>query len=411
MRFMSALFAALILPVSSLMATVTVNVRETGSGNQTVNVTPGGTLNVDVLVAESGEGTGISGVQLSLNATGPASGKIAVAGPADGGGTSAAINSAEWDANLSASATGLPLVTGALPQASYGTGYIANGGKLSGAVTPSSRLATYQVSVAADAVPGDYLVTATGLAFPDFVASTADINVASGSALTIHVGSTCTASFVTGLFFYNNSSFGGTPAPDKVGLVSGPATFTNISSYSRGLNGIYLDVSGLCGTPTAADFEFRTGNTTTPAAWGAAPPPSSITVLPGAGTGGSDRIKLVWPDYVAGSSNMVQTRNWLQIRLKATSNTGLAADQVVYFGLLMGSTGIAAGHNASAYAVVSGDYNGCYNGRVNTFPGTQPMTNVNDFTRDKNVTSADYNLAYNERGSLFTAAKLVIISP
>ena len=51
-------------------------------------------------------------------------------------------------------------------------------------------------------------------------------------------------------------------ALDKVALLPGrSATFSNYSSYSRGLNGIMIDVKGLPGASlTTADFTFRYGN-------------------------------------------------------------------------------------------------------------------------------------------------------
>ena len=42
------------------------------------------------------------------------------------------------------------------------------------------------------------------------------------------------------------------------------ASFVNYTSYSRGLNGLMIDVYNLPGTPTVNDFLFRMGNTLTP---------------------------------------------------------------------------------------------------------------------------------------------------
>ena len=138
-------------------------------------------------------------------------------------------------------------------------------------------------------------------------------------------------------------------APDKVALLPGQtATFSNYSSYNRGLNGIMIDVEGLpAASLTAADFAFRYGNNNTPENWATAPDPTSITVRPGAGADGSDRITLIWPD------NAIPDRNWLQVTLKADAQTGLAQDDVFYLGLAIGETGDSTAHAmVSSYDVI-----------------------------------------------------------
>ena len=76
--------------------------------------------------------------------------------------------------------------------------------------------------------------------------------------------------------FYNRSAWDGNNATanayddaaiatDKQALRAGQkATFANYTSYSHGINGLMIDVQNLGGTPTASDFVFRMGNTTTP---------------------------------------------------------------------------------------------------------------------------------------------------
>jgi hypothetical protein len=149
--------------------------------------------------------------------------------------------------------------------------------------------------------------------------------------------------------FYNESFFDGgnagagagpaddaAIASDKTALLPGAkATFAQYTSYLRGLNGIMVDLEGLPGDPTAADFEFRAGNTATPAEWPAAAAPASVTVRRGAGLGGSDRVTLIWgADAVKGS--------WLQITVLPTLATGLAQPDVFYFGNAVGETGNSA---------------------------------------------------------------------
>jgi hypothetical protein len=74
--------------------------------------------------------------------------------------------------------------------------------------------------------------------------------------------------------FYNHSRYDdndpaangkddGAIAPDKTPLRPGQsAGFVNYTSYSRGINGIMVDIEDLPGVPGAADFRFRVGNRT-----------------------------------------------------------------------------------------------------------------------------------------------------
>src|SRR5262249_11383449 len=83
-------------------------------------------------------------------------------------------------------------------------------------------------------------------------------------------------------------------APDKSALHrGGVATFANYTSYSRGINGIMVDIAGLPGNPATGDFTFKVGNDNNPAAWAVAPAPTSVTVRRGAGDNGSDRVTLI----------------------------------------------------------------------------------------------------------------------
>ena len=93
--------------------------------------------------------------------------------------------------------------------------------------------------------------------------------------------------------FYNNSAFderdaaaneGDDAAIDraKQALMPGAkASFANYTSYSRGINGIMIDIWNLAADPTVEDFAFRVGNSNDPSQWHRAPAPASITVRPG----------------------------------------------------------------------------------------------------------------------------------
>ncbi|HZN69102.1 MAG TPA: ELWxxDGT repeat protein, partial [Tepidisphaeraceae bacterium] len=168
-------------------------------------------------------------------------------------------------------------------------------------------------------------------------------------------------------------------APDKLPLLPGQlSSFANYTSYDRGLNGVMIDMTGLPSGLTAADFEFRAGNLGSPAGWGAAPPPASISVRPGAGVDGADRVTLTWPD------NAIRNR-WLQVRLLPTTATGLPSPgDVFYFGNLGGETGNfprGVGHK-----VDPGDLNAT---RAHVAMRDLPLTYRWDHNRDGWVSPAD----------------------
>jgi RHS repeat-associated protein len=147
---------------------------------------------------------------------------------------------------------------------------------------------------------------------------------------------------VAGRFvFYNNSGLDGNDAAantadaaaiaGKHPLLPGQtATFANVSSYDRGINGVMVDVTGAAGL-TLNDFVFRIGSGPMPSAWASAPTPT-LSVTPGTGVGGSDRVTLIWPDGAVRNT-------WLQVTLLSNLRTGLAAPDVFYFGTLIGETG------------------------------------------------------------------------
>jgi hypothetical protein len=129
-------------------------------------------------------------------------------------------------------------------------------------------------------------------------------------------------------------------ATNKSALLPGEkANFANYSSYSRGINGIMIDVDGLkdADALSASDFVFRMGNTASdPADWPLLTVAPEITVRSTDGVDSSDRITLIWPD------NTIQQR-WLRVEVLATENTGLATADVHYWGNQIGETGNAPG--------------------------------------------------------------------
>jgi hypothetical protein len=248
------------------------------------------------------------------------------------------------------------------------------------------------------ATAGTYTLTlnASGTGITD----TSGNAIAGGASGSFTVNATVAGRFV----FYNGSAYDGNDetanaaddgaiAPDKNALLPGQtATFANYTSFFHGINGIMIDVQGLAsgGTLGPSDFSFKVGASTDPSTWATAPAPTSITVRSGAGTGGSDRITLLWGD------NAIQN-TWLQITVNATANTGLASADVFYFGNVIGESG-----NSSSTALVTiADVN-----MAKALQGSATITSPVDFNRNGIVTIADVNIAkayQNASIPLFTA--------
>ncbi len=186
--------------------------------------------------------------------------------------------------------------------------------------------------------------------------------------------------------FYNNSFFDGTNvaanaaddgaiAPDKSALLPGQsATFSNYTSYDKGINGLMADVNSLGNGAalTATDFNFDVS--TDAATWTAAPAPNSVTLRPTMGAGGSDRIEILFPD--------LSIRNkWLRITMLADANTGLASPDVFYFGNLVGCSGMHANS-----AVVNNTDAIAARIKINT---AATITSVVDYNRSGQVTNTD----------------------
>jgi hypothetical protein len=204
-----------------------------------------------------------------------------------------------------------------------------------------------------------------------------------------------------GLFYEGSSRFDATGTPvaplpyandnaiatDKTAYLpgTGAATFANVSSYSRGINGLYVDVAGLRPNITAADFVFKVGNNNTPSSWAVAPDPLSVVVRPGAGLSGSDRVEIIWADGAIRNT-------WLQVTLEANANTGLAKPDVFFFGNAVGDTGL--GNSATQATVNATDELAVRNNSESLFANI-PITNIYDFNRDGVVNTTDALLSRN----------------
>lgn len=223
------------------------------------------------------------------------------------------------------------------------------------------------------------------------------------------------ASIVQRAAFYNNSKFdsyqprpgghadSGAIAIDKSPLLvdAGQATFNNITSYDKGINGIGVDLQGYHGSITADDFTLRVGNNNSPADWDAAPAPLSVTVYGKSGLSASDRIELLWADGAI-------RNEWLEVTIAANANTRLASPETFYFGNAVGNTG--AGDTTNNALVTAMDEAGV---RANpNLLSNAPRTNIYDFNRDRIVSAIDESIARLATTNLITTVKyLNLVSP
>ncbi|NQU21065.1 MAG: hypothetical protein HQ567_07255 [Candidatus Nealsonbacteria bacterium] len=185
----------------------------------------------------------------------------------------------------------------------------------------------------------------------------------------------------------------------KVALLPGQtAAFNNYTSYSRGINGVMIDVEGLDGTPVIDDdLEFYVGNDSDPDNWSSADDPASITLRTGAGTNGSDRVTIIWTD------NDIRGE-WLQVRMLATDTTNLASDEVFYFG----NAPAEAGNSTTDAKVTTIDLLLARNNPRNFLYPAAIDFGV-DFDRDTNVNATDVLLARNNQTNFLNALNLISV--
>jgi len=220
------------------------------------------------------------------------------------------------------------------------------------------------------------------------------------------------ATIVNTQLFYNNSVFDGfntgvstaddaAIATDKTALQPGDtATFGNYSSYSKGINGMMIDIEGDPDPTaiTANDFGFLVGNSSDLTKWTALTVQPTITAEPGAeGAGFIDRLVLTWPDNTI-------TNEWLQVTILSDTNTNLPGNDTFYFGNAPGETG-----NSSADAAVN--VFDVLATRHNLSTSTADVTNQYDFNRDGAVNTSDLLYVRIGDGPALCSNMLNLINP
>ena len=207
--------------------------------------------------------------------------------------------------------------------------------------------------------------------------------------------------------FYNQSQFDGNDpaanaaddgaiATNKSAYLPGGGTITTSSttSYTRGINGIMIDLAGNHGPISASDFMFRVGANNTPSTWASAAAPVQIVVRAGDGAGGSDRVEIVWADGAIRNT-------YLQVIVEGNdaaggfnTNTGLASSDVFFFGNRVADSG--TGTSAAVFQTTSTDAIQVFA----TITGSAAISNLRDYDRSGNVTSTDAAIVFGNLGTL-----------
>jgi len=216
-------------------------------------------------------------------------------------------------------------------------------------------------------------------------------DVFTSGAATLMISNNTTPFVAQRTIFYNNSSFDGNDASqntndntaiatDKVALGPGEtASFTNYTSYSRGINGIMVDIGNATnnGSISATDFTFKVsvdGNV-----WSDATAPMSVTVQPLASS--SNRVTIIWSD------NKIENQ-WLEVTVIANmQTTGLSSADVFYFGNAIGESGDRQGDSElPAHAIVDVfDLSAVRDNVSLTRTTPEEIDNPYDFNRDQRV--------------------------
>jgi hypothetical protein len=293
----------------------------------------------------------------------------------------------------------------ALPHLSYPSGVVTLAGSASSGLTVSYRVLSGPGNVSGDQLSltgtGTLVLEASQAGNGTYLAATPVTN-----SVTIKAAM---ATVVGRWVFYNNSAWDGNSAAantnddaaialDKAALLPGrQATFTNYTSYSRGINGIMVDLQGITnpGGISLSDFLFNTGNDNSPAGWASAPAPATLSVRPGAGVNGSTRITLIWQDGKV-------TNTWLAVTVRSTANTLLSTADQFFFGNAIGETG-----NSQSSAQVNLQDAAVIRANPATFLNPASVTSLFDINRDKRVNITDEAVTRSHTTTFLTALKLI----
>ena len=174
-------------------------------------------------------------------------------------------------------------------------------------------------------------------------------------------------------------------ASDKLALLPGQTTsFSNYTNYSKGLNGVVIDIANLAGTLTAADFQFAMWNGISSTGFTPSSVAATITMIPNVGVSGTTRIKIEFAD------NAIRN-TWLRITMLANANTGLSANDVFYFGNAVGDMNV--GNIGSPTSIRADEIDTrAVRQNLSTAANSVVVTNIFDLNKDGRVNAIDVSL-------------------
>ncbi|MEX0677613.1 MAG: hypothetical protein WD063_11095 [Pirellulales bacterium] len=178
----------------------------------------------------------------------------------------------------------------------------------------------------------------------------------------------------------------------------------SMSAYNKGINGVFVDITGTHGPLSLTDFQFAMSSTAlnnTPSTWVAAPAPTAFTVLTGVPAAGTDRVEFIWPDNDLIANNLDIVNRYLEVTVEgndagggSNQNTGLAASSYFYYGSRIGTDFVGEANPAATYITNAADEIG-----ARTHPGfLLPVTNVWDYNKDSIVNAGDQIVARGNGG-------------
>ena len=198
----------------------------------------------------------------------------------------------------------------------------------------------------------------------------------------------------------------GSLATDKLALLPGQSsTFANYTNYSLGLNGIVVDLNGLPAATTnsqmLSSLQFAQWDGIDAAGFVALPAAAipSVSIASGAGAGGSARATITFPN------NTVQN-TWLRVTVLSNLNTGLAANDVFYFGNVIGDLGVGNTTGSTGRIRVTVDDTTAVRNNQSPLPDSVNVTNIYDVNRDGRVTLQDTTVVRNNQQPLGIVAPI-----
>ncbi len=145
------------------------------------------------------------------------------------------------------------------------------------------------------------------------------------------------------------------------------------------------------GTPTASDFQFATWDGIASSGFTNFGIPPTVSITTAGGSNGSKRVKIEFPD------NAIRN-TWLRVTMLANANTGLAANDVFYFGNAVGDMNV--GNTGSPITVQMNQEDvSALRGNLSLGANSAAVSNIYDLNKDGRVNAIDLSLATQSRST------------